>query len=266
MVETNYRSIKPGMTTVMTPPTWLDTGESSPSALSLIEEEDSVAIASKKIPAEYFIMSELALEEMIREKDEGKFDRTLGILKILFWDEYRRALVTRNPIITEHVWRPLVSERWWAAHIIGNPLNLAWMLSPPADEAVIKREMLLLGLKRLREAMELPLREKKKIKVVEDGEKVDAFVWETNVPLLKEIHSIVKTLQDRVHGAVTQQHNIMQRSLSVSVKGGGELLPQVADDFNLNMEQLDLYAEKLKLIESKMKDITESDGVIVGDK
>jgi hypothetical protein len=161
---------------------------------------------------------------------------------------------------SESIWRSLVSERWWNAHIIKNSLNLAWIVAPPADESLVKREMLHLGLKRLREAMELPLREKVKQTVLEDGVRKTVYVWQTNVPLLKEIHNIVKTLQDRVHGAVTQQHSITQRNLNVNVSGGSEILPQVNNAFELNMEQLDLYAEKLKLIEGRIKDIAESDG------
>lgn len=246
--------------------TWLDETSERPACIGIMPEGEPMVEAASKIPLEHLVQSEIGLEELIRDNHkEGKFDKTLGITKILFWDEYDRAVSFKDEMNMENVWKPLVSYNWWNAQILNNPLHLAWLLTPPAEEALVRKEMLLLGMSKLREAIDLPLREKVKTSVMENGKRKTVLIWRTNVPLIREIHSIVKTMQDRVHGTLTQKHHVEKKSLSINVntdKDGVEI-PTLGPNHSLNMDELDKAMEKLNAIETKMLDIAKSDGEVI---
>lgn len=265
MADKKYLTISQGFTAHFTPATWDDEDVPKPSCLEIIDNLDPIVETSKKIPHDLLYLSELSLEDKIRDRDNGKIDRTLGLVKLMFWDEYDRAIYSRSAMNMDNVWKPLTSEAWWKINILKNPLNLAWVLTPPADQIIIKREMLNIGMARLREALELPIREKVKTTITgEDGEKKTVFIWQTNVPLLKEIHSIVKTLQDRVHGSVVQTHHV--KSLNVNMGPGGKSMNMANEVFaskSTSLEQLEEYEQKLLLIEQKLMDIVSHDGEVI---
>jgi hypothetical protein len=271
-----------GIATTYTVNSWDDNPEVTPSALTLIDKQEVFYQKAMALPPEYLILSEMALEEEIRERKGGKFDKTLGMLKIAFWDEYSRAIHTKTSIKIPHVWRPLVSESYWKMNVLENKLNLAWLIHPFADENVVQREMLALGFKRLREALELPLLEKYNVvDTDEEGNRRKVILERPNVALLKEMHNIVKTLQDRVYGAVTQHHQVVSKNLNLNLAAGPQpaeppkpvnpkvnealkgaskpaALPVVSlDSAAITLEQLEAYEKKLLSIEDRIADIVE---------
>ena len=96
----------------------------------------------------------------------------------------------------------------------------------------------------------------------EDGKRTFTFAWQTNVGLLKEIHNIVKTLQDRVYGAVAQQHNINSKSLQVNVEADPSDVAGILGG-GMSLDQLEAYGDKLKQLQTQIEGIASSDDTII---
>lgn len=223
-----------------------------------IPEYESMGKAVRDIPIEYILKSELTLEADIRRRDGGKFDRTYGLLKILLWDEYQRSIDMDEPMILDNVWGTVASKKWWDSNIVRDPMVLAWLITPPIDEILLKKEMIMLGINKLREVLEYPITKTvfKKYKD-ENGDIQFLKEEEIDIPLVKEIHSIVKTLQDRVHGAITQRHEIKQQSMSLNLSASTNTTqPQGS---SVSLDELDKYAEKLRNIQSSIKGLVEKE-------
>lgn len=188
----------------VTQETWDDEPSAKPPIMFMIEDKDPLKARIDRIPVEYLLMSEMGLEEMIRETRDGAFDKTLGIVKLMFWDEYHTALSLKRKMVSKNVWEPVVSPTWWLHNVMRNHLHLAWIIHPPARDAILQREMINVGMRRLRQVLELPFVSVEEVKKVVEGQEVLTKVEKVNVSLIREMHSIVKTMQNRVDPIVAK--------------------------------------------------------------
>ena len=137
----------------------------------------------------------------------------------------------------------------------------------------MQKELFNLALAKLKEALKVSIMKKSILKDPDTGEK--EIVTEVNVPLLKEIHAIFKTLQERIEGAPIQRHRHEIRSQNLNVHvgnnsaagndasfspvSGGMVLNVGAggkslnlDDPGITMEDLNAFGEKLDTLVNKL--------------
>lgn len=249
--------------------TYDDDPKPTPSSLKMIKRDDPIHAAAARIPNDLFLTSTLDLEDRIREKaKDGKFCATLGMVKVSYWAEYERCMTARNAFKTENVWKPLVSESWWKINVLQNPLKLAWVISPFPDRITVYQEMIQLGLKRMREILELPLQEEVKGIDMSEGVRKIVLVKKTNIPLVKEQRAILELLMNRADGAVVQRHQVVSKNLNLNVEQKAEKVALPEQELpslplnspTLTLEQLDAYEAKLDSIHTKIKKIAESSG------
>ena len=180
--------------------TWAD-GEPTPRLSYLLSNSKKLVAALDAIPEEFLSLGERRLEHRIRHtKKDRIFPRALGLLKIRFWEEYRLAISEHRLMRCEDVFYGICLVEYWQKHVVENPLHLAWMIHPPTDELVAQKEIIALGMKKLRAVFDHPITKKGK-----NGELIP------DIPLIKEMHAIVKTMQDRVNGSVIERKAIEKR-------------------------------------------------------
>lgn len=218
--------------------------------------------------------SEHQLEQVIVEmgKDDPGMIRILSLLKITFWEEFKRAQNERRKMTLLNVARGICSKKYFYAQI-AIPEVLAWIMVPPAEEMLLQKELVALGMRRLREVMVQDIHtEKISYTKDENGEPIKLVRREVNVPLVKEMHNIIKTMQDRIHGSVLQRQHLSgtinqqidQRSVNVSMtpeqareqalaaaQGEQKSLPLQSDV--LSLESLEEFDRKLSEVAAKLE-------------
>ncbi len=241
-------------------------GQKRPSMIELADKQFKGWV--ERLPVDLLESSELELEKMIRKDAPGnKFSRTHALLKIAFWDEYKRACKERTTMLQENVYHGICQREYWERFVLRNPLYLAWIVTPPTDELILQKELIQLGYKKIREAFEAPIYLKKRIVEVDKvtGERSVRFEKTVNVPLLKELHAIVRTLQDRIHGSVVHKHQVEQKTLQLNmnapanttVAGGGMSLLPMLDQNGLpqtvTLDELEKISSTLSQIQSTIE-------------
>lgn len=233
-------------------PTWVD--ESSSALSSKLIGIPSLAEALKSIPYETIRLGEAALEKQIRaERDDGAFDRTLGMLKISFWKEYDRSVEMKDLMVMDNIVHG-ICHREFLRKTIANKAKCAWLMTPPIHESILQQEIITLGLKKLREVFDHTLIEVewKNVKN-KKGETLLKKTRTVNVALLKEMHSIVKTFQDRVHGSVVHRQQIATHSVKEHRGTKGDNIIDL-DDPTLSLADLNRYEEKLSTVSDNIKE------------
>ena len=238
-------------------------GKKRPSLLMLLDERIQTAV--QKLPIDYLEMSEAQLDKEIRLKTPGhRFSRTHSLLKIAFWDEYKRAAREKTTMLDENIYFGICSPEYFERFVVQDELYLAWLVTPPTDELVLQKELLLLGMKKMREAFEAPIIIKKKVTTQDKktGEKTTKIERLVNVPLLKEIHAIFRTLQDRVHGSMVHKHmhDVKQTTMQLNVNATPEQVasgqmpaPLRLDSPTLTLQELEAFDKQLERIEKKIE-------------
>lgn len=233
-----------------------------PSLLALLAFHAEVHEAVQKIPVEMLETTELELERRIRKEVEGgKFPRTMALLKISFWDEYRRAEEQETLMRMENVTWGICHPDWWTKHVLLNPLHLGWLIKPPTSEKVLQKELLDLAMKKLRITLSKPITHPVKIKEYDPETKKFNVRYEkrVNVQLVKEIHAIVKTMQDRLYGSTIQRARIESKNLNVNVDANQKLPPTGGavdeikfDEVNFTIEELDQVENQLAKLQASI--------------
>jgi hypothetical protein len=149
-----------------------------------------------EIPAQYFGMQENHLHALAKpsELDEQ--------LRLSFWDEYFICIDAKKTIDLKKVYGKLCTRDYFYKTVLDVPSKFAFILQPPQQYTYRMRSLLNLGHKRLRQVLEMPLK---------DGKNVP------NVKLISEIVKIVVMLENRVHGSVVQKIDVKQQSKSLNV-------------------------------------------------
>jgi hypothetical protein len=123
------------------------------SVLNLIDDEELKELVVQ-LPEELLEKSEPELVELARP------DRVDRRLRIAFWDEYERAAAEQRPMALGSITRNTgaISWNWYKNQLVAKPEKLAWFLSQPAAYKMQVQEAEQIGLSRLIEILELPLK------------------------------------------------------------------------------------------------------------
>jgi len=194
------------------------TGELSSFGRSLFKQSEKVAATASGLPKEFGPLLEYISEELAEKTDEELQSFCGGLssqdrrVKILFWDEYERALTECRSMALSSVAMSAGLPSWesYMSRLEGSQPLLVWFMRPPVGYQVQVREAHSLGMERLREILSLPIKTLDK----HGNEKV-------NVPLAKLLLSAYQLLDQRMHGAATQR--IV--NVSVSDKGVEDTVP-----------------------------------------
>lgn len=148
-------------------------------------------------------------------------------LRQAFWDEYFASLDNNRKFMrAEAIYgSSCTKENFWQA--VDNPHRLALIVHPPQQYIYKMRSLLEVGLERFAEILDLPLEDRK---------------GQPNVRLIGEMVKIVALIDARVRGAVPQQLNISQQTLSMNVharasQGGMPYTHQEIDKELRNIEK-----------------------------
>lgn len=208
--------------------------------LNLIKETPVLHSEIQKLPFDLIDLTERELERRCKPKREHR------LLKISFWDEYRRAQRDEKNrfMVMENVYHGVCGRKYFYNHILRSPETLAWLITPPADEMLVQKELLRIGTKRLEEVLKLPFEET--VYKTRPGRKGQApqilEQKKVNVSLIKEVRAIVELLQNRVHGAV------IQRAQNVNVNLTNQPPPVEPD---VTLEDLEKMAKELARLEQR---------------
>lgn len=222
----------------------------------MITQIPSLAAAVQGIDPELLELSERQMETRLRQQEPGrKIDRVLQYLKIRFWEEFRRGQREKKFMELGNILEGVTTAQWWRRNILTNQVRLAWIITPPVEEMVIQKELLQIGMKRLREVMDLPLLEVRH-KVLPDPNSEDprkkkiVVEKKVNVALINTIHTIVMSMQDRVHGAVIQRQQIEARTLSVHANSDSAAVGE------MSLEQMEAMEIKIKSLLNTIQEVT----------
>ncbi len=231
----------------------------TPTLFSMLAPTARIRAAIEQMPEEMLTLNERQIEKLIRNDHEGKFPRMLGLMKLQFWDEFKNAQREKRPMVMENVYYGICHRLWFYKHVVESPHNLAWLLCPPTDEMLIHRDLLNRAMARLSDAMDADLYDESRVTYIgQDGKKHSKKVRKLNVALLREIHAITKTLQDRIHGGIIQRQQILQKNINVNVPLG-ERTPGsgvgglTLDSPDLTLDQLEAFSQKLSGVMLKLE-------------
>jgi len=167
-----------------------------------------------------------------RSKEIGEIE---SLLRLAFWDEYFVACDRGGKMIMERVYSRVCSKEYFYKYVVPNQTKLAYILHPPKEYTLKMRELLEMGHERIREILQLPLRQ---------GNRVDA-------KLISEIVKIVTLLENRVRGAVVHRVELNQKSLNVNV------------DYEPPSDYFEVEAE-LKMLDEQLKGMNDTTIEVAG--
>jgi hypothetical protein len=182
--------------------------------------------AVEVLPDKYLMMTE---KELKRHVDP---DEVTCRLRIQFWDEYNQACDDGRPMQICNIMRGLVYTEYFYSAILPDEKKLAWIIKPPADFLLAMRDLLYMGMERLREVLELPFVERVPLFDKDGKQRVDAqgrpvFRESVNVRLVAEVRAITTEMQNRVHGAVIQRMAVQTQNQSLHVLASADPLGDV---------------------------------------
>lgn len=181
--------------------------------------------------------SEYSLKNQSKTAIGASF-RTLEILKSNLWAMYRDRASTGKkptPMDIREVCADICTYSWFHKYVMGNNVALGYLLSPPPNETGRMRVIIEKSLDKLDRVLELPLT----YTDAKGNEKV-------NTPLIGQIHGIMKTMMERVHGGVIQRAQIHTHATSDGTGPASVALPDIA--------KLEEMTKKLELLQSQLGD------------
>lgn len=179
-----------------------------------------IADEIRKISAKTFTYTDKKL------KKEAEPDLTAKCLRINFWYEYVRAQEKREKMKLGNIIKGATTKEYFTHLAKTNKAQLAWIIVPPKDFAIIQEEIFQEGLDAMRAILKLdPWEHTTKTSITEKGETVTKSK-KINTAVLEQKRKIVEMLSNRLQGNLTKKVAISGK-IDHS-KNGGEL-PQFAD-------------------------------------
>lgn len=219
--------------------------------LALLSKTGTLYEKAQRLDPDLLQMSEITLEERLKAVNTiSDLPRTFVFLKISFWDEYRSAMRMKRVMTLAKIRQNICSHEYFMQNIVENKWALAWILSPPADELLVQRELLKVGYDRMREVMHLPFYEKK-VKRIKDpmtGKLKMQTEKVLNVQLIKVVHDMVKTLEDRINGSIVQRQQVEGKNVNLNVDAGRLPTADAPD-----LESLEKIEEKINELKNLVK-------------
>ena len=150
---------------------------------------ESMQVAIDNVNPKYFEWRLTTLEKHLRP------DARLCQLRVAFWREYNYVQDNRKRNISyANVIRGICDTRFLTEKIFQDQLSMAYLLYPVVDQVAAMEEMAELSMREMRKILKLPNQGKKG----------------ANMPIIKEKIKIFEILQNRLQGAVIQNHRVHQ--------------------------------------------------------
>lgn len=196
------------------------------SLINLVSEKvkERMLEAFSKSP-QYFELDEDALYRKLRD-DKNTPTQTDHRLRLKFWIEYDRVKDGQlREMVMTNVIANVCSRELFYKHYLTQPGKVAWLMCPPVSYLHKAQEALYFGIGQLRDLLEA--------KHTDDKGHVN-----TSLGALKL--KIVQQLEDRIKGAVPQQLNVNQKTVSLQMKTSDKKLIQQAAE---QMSEQDMKAK-----------------------
>lgn len=169
------------------------------SVLNLMPDQELAGLAAA-LPTEFFRMTEDTLKDRCPEGRPSRLDRRV---RLQFWNEYEAAAKELREMDMQMVVEGTGALSWEAYRIeMATPeaaALLAWFMTPPPEYSLRMREATELGVERLMDILELPLK--------------DPVTNRVNVGVAALILAAYKLVSERAHGAIAQK--IVQANMHV---------------------------------------------------
>lgn len=184
------------------------------SVLNLMPDKELADLAAS-LPNDFFRLTEDDLKARCPEGRPSRMDRRV---RLQFWNEYELAAKELREMNMQAVVEGTGALTWEAyrtemATPGGGAALLAWFMTPPAEYALRMREATELGVERLMDILELPLKDEK---------------GRVQVGVAALILAAYKLVSERVHGAIAQK--IVQANMSVGeIPQDGKATLQIKD-------------------------------------
>lgn len=146
--------------------------------------------------------------------------------------------------------------------------ELAWIVSPPENEASKMQEIINLGIDRMREIIQLPVVEQVPLrvagKIIKDSDGKPRMKTTYNRAVMSEIRQIVQFLTDRLHGTSVQRHEIFEKRMSLNINANGSP-KELAEKANVNDMSHEDIESQLADIDSKLLTDSTIDAEVTDD-
>jgi len=166
-------------------------------------------------------------------------------LRFSFWDEHARAIETGQSMKLTRVFAGIISEETFYENYLASPEKMAYLMNIPPAYKMAAQEILITGMERLRDIIELPLMDSK-------GRVQGAVV--------SAILKAVDMLDKRINGMALQKIAVHQHSTS----GGDMPTPELAHD------QVELLEKQIAELRKKMGEkyavLPSASGAVVVEK
>jgi hypothetical protein len=157
-----------------------------------------------EIPTEFYELSEDAMAEELFGSI-NKIDPLLNRLRIALWDEYDRCQKHQlKQMDMLRLYRGICTTSQFYK-VLNDPKALGFYLTPPTAYTLACKELLTLTVRKMREAINMPLYDKK---------------GNPNTKLIEAIIKIHEKMDMRIHGAVIQR--IDQRNLNMNINASAD--------------------------------------------
>lgn len=174
-----------------------------------------------EVPTEMWAMSE---DDFLTKYNPTDVDIRL---KLKFWDEWQRALLTTGGVIQIQTVYYGICTREHFYELIKIPHKLAFIVIPPTDYEMSLKELLYRGLRRIREIINLPIVFDEPVfykgQPVLDANGHAVVRKRVDKGLVSEIRQVVTILADRVHGALVHRIELNQKSISLQASVSAQL-------------------------------------------
>lgn len=170
--------------------------------VNLLKNAESFREKVLSIPPNLLAMSDHELEKHV---DPSQIDQDL---RQAFWDEYTAAIDTDSLMRVAAVYSRVCTREFFM-RVTQDPKRMAYMLRPPREYSLRMKSLLDVGLRRIEEFLQLPVKKT----VIVKGREVEVI----DTKLVGEIVKITAMLDNRVKGAVAQKFVIDQTSKNLNM-------------------------------------------------
>lgn len=158
------------------------------------------------------------------------------MLRLSFWDEYTVAVDAGRKMDMSHIYGRICSKEMFY-NVVATPLRLAFMLHPPVEYTYKMRDLLELGHIRMREILELPIKNSKGV---------------PDTKLIAEMVKIVALVENRVRGSVVNKLQVEQKNLNINVEA-----PKNYFEINDDIKKLEREIRQLESVDGRVDESEE---------
>ena len=191
--------------------------------------------AAVRVPIELLSCTQKELELKVKKFVYSKSNSQLVRLpiflrhaKIRFWDEYDRVQDSGDDVMNLNAAFQGYLSEMEAAKILYSDATVAWIISGMPSYVAFIKDIHAMGLQRQLEVMQI---------------KVDKA--KPNIGLINAQYRIFARIDDRLHGAITQNHSIEQKSLNVNIEGK-QSAAITANQDRLSLKDIERRIEELQ--------------------